>query len=258
MKKSWVIAVVSLVIVSAIAIGVRSRRQSAQIKQVDVVEGPIVEAIYGIGKVEAVRRFQAKAGVPSGIMRLPIREGDSVKTGDVLVAFAEGTAIRAPFPGMITRLNYKVGESVFTGNVIAELIDPTDFDLRVVLDQRAAMRVINGQVARLSFDGLRAEEFLATVRAVYSSESQFTVLLKPKSMPANVLEGMTADVSIEVAKKDKGILVPVASLHEKRVTRVREGKASSIEVQTGLVNNELVEIVSGDLRKGDKVEVKVQ
>jgi macrolide-specific efflux system membrane fusion protein len=258
MKKSWVIAVVSLVIVSVIVFGVRFRRQSAKIKQVDVVEGPIVEAIYGIGKVEAVRRFQAKAGVPSGIMRLPIREGDLVKTGDVLVAFAEGTAIRAPFPGMITRLNYKVGESVFAGNVIAELIDPTDFDLRVVLDQRAAMRVRTGQVARLSFDGLRTEEFLATVRAVYSSESQFTVLLKPKILPKNVLEGMTADVSIEVAKKEKGILVPVASLHEKRIARIRDGKTSSIEVEAGLVNNELVEIVSGDLRKGDKVEVKVK
>jgi multidrug efflux pump subunit AcrA (membrane-fusion protein) len=159
---------------------------------------------------------------------------------------------------MITRLNYKVGESVFAGNVIAELIDPTDFDLRVVLDQRAAMRVKTGQIAKLSFDGLRSKAFLATVRAVYSSESQFTVLLKPQNLPPNVLEGMTADVSIEVAKKENGLLVPVASIHEKRVSRMRSGRTDLIEVQTGLINNEFVEIISGDLRKGDKVEVKVK
>ncbi len=258
MKKSWVFGLVGVLVLIAIGVTVRTKRQSAQIKLIEVVEGPVVEAIYGIGKVEALRRFQVKSGVPSGIMRLPIREGDTVKAGDVLVAFTEGSSIRAPFAGMITRVNYKLGESVFAGNIIAELIDPTNFELRVVLDQRAAMRVKTDQVAMLSFDGLRSEEFFATVRAVYSSESQFTILLSPKSLPTNVLEGMTADVSIEISKKEKGILVPVSSIHEKRVTRVREGQKAQIEIQTGLVNNDLVEVVSGDLRGGDKVEVKVQ
>lgn len=258
MKKSWVIGLISILILSFLALGIQSKRQSAKVKQIEVVEGPVVEAIYGIGKVEAVRRYQAKSGVPSGIMRLPIREGETVKAGDVLVAFTEGSTIRAPFAGMITRLNYKLGESVFAGNVIAELIDPTEFDLRLVLDQRAAMRVKTGLTAKLSFDGLRSESFFATVRAVYSSESQFTVLLRPQSLPSNVLEGMTADVSIEVAKKDKGILIPVAAVHERRVKRIRDGKTANIEVETGLVNNELVEVVSGDLRGGDKVEVKVK
>lgn len=258
MKKSWVVGLVLVLVFSALGLGIRAKRQTANVKQVEVVEGPVVEAIYGIGKVEAIRRYQVKSGVPSGIMRLPIREGETVKAGDVLVAFTEGSTIRAPFSGIITRLNYKIGESVFAGNVIAELIDPTEFDLRLVLDQRAAMRVKMGLTAKLSFDGLRSESFSATVRAVYSSESQFTVLLRPTSLPANVLEGMTADVSIEISKKDKGILIPVAAVHERRVKRIRDSRSDTVEIQTGLVNNELVEVVSGDLRGGDKVEVKVQ
>ena len=73
-----------------------------------VIEGPIVEAVYAIGKIEAVRRFQAKAGVPSGISKLPVREGTSVQRFDPLVHFVEGTIIRAPFSGIVSRVNYKV------------------------------------------------------------------------------------------------------------------------------------------------------
>jgi macrolide-specific efflux system membrane fusion protein len=258
MKKKWILAVVIAAVLIAGFVGIR-RRNAAKSETLEaVVEGPIIEAVYAIGKIEAVRRFQAKAGVPSGISKLPIREGMSVRQFDPLVHFIEGTVIRAPFSGIVSRVNYKVGESVFSGNVVAEVVDPSEYEVRVVLDQRAAMRVKRGQIGKMSFDGLRDKSFEAEVRAVYSSESQFTVLLVPKSLPAEVLEGMTADISIEVNRKTSGKTVPVAALQGGSVIRVRAGKREPVAIKAGIVNADRVEVLSGDIASDDQVVVKAK
>lgn len=258
MKTKWPWILFIAVVIGAGIWAVRQRNAAKMEILSPIIEGPIIEAVYAIGKVEAVRRFQAKAGVPSGISKLPVREGTSVRRYDPLVHFVEGTIIRAPFSGTVSRVNYKEGESVFSGNVVVEVIDPSEYEVRVVLDQRAAMRVKRGQIGKMSFDGLREKEFDAEVRAVYSSDAQFTVLLVPKSLPTEVLEGMTADISIEISRKDLGTTVPVASLQNGAVIRVRGGKRESVLVQTGVVSGDRVEIISGDLSKDDQVVVKAK
>lgn len=258
MKKTWLWVLVIAAVAGAGFWAVRLRNAAKSETLEAIIEGPIIEAVYAIGKVEALRRYQAKAGVPSGISKLPVREGMSVRQFDPLVHFVEGTVIRAPFAGTVSRVNYKVGESVFSGNVVVEVIDPSEYEVRVVLDQRAAMRVKRGQIGKMSFDGLREKQFESEVRAVYSSDSQFTVLLVPKSLPAEVLEGMTADISIEVSRKPKGITVPVAALQGGSVIRVRGSKRESVAIQAGIVNADRIEIISGDLKIDDQVVVKAK
>lgn len=258
MKKQWIWIVILAIVGISIFFIVRNQKASKSEVVESVKKGPIVEAIYAIGKIEAVRKFQAKAGVPSGISKLPVHEGMRVQQNDPLVYFAGGPIIRAPFSGVVSRVNYKVGESVFLGNIVVEIIDPSEFEVRVVLDQRAALRVRTGQIGKMSFDGLREKEFEAEVRAVYSSDSQFTVLLVPKELPKEILEGMTADISIEVNRKPEGITVPLAAVQGGLVTRVRDGKRLSVPVKTGVLNADRVEIVSGDLNVTDQVVVKAK
>lgn len=259
MKIGFRYFVFSLIVLALVGIGLGVRRQQIASNRIEpVVEAPIVEAIYGIGKVEAVRRFHAKAGVPSGIGSIPVKEGEAVRKHDLLVDFVGAPAVRAPFNGIVTQINYDVGESVFAGNVVVEMIDPSEFDVRVVLDQRAALKVKRGQTAKLSFEGLRDQQISAQVRAVYSSDAQFNVLLAPQGLPETILEGMTADVSIEVARKPAGLLIPVSSVVEGKVTRVRDSKKSTVAVKLGLVNGEKVEVINGELAAGDSVLVKVK
>lgn len=258
MKKRWVWILVTVAIVIGVGIFLRARSLAGKERLEAVTKGPAVEAIYAIGKVEATRTFQAKAGVASGIERIPVREGMVVKKGDLIVAFSEGNTVRAPFDGIVTRVEYKVGESVFAGNLIAEVIDPSEYELRVVLDQRAAVKVRRGQKAKLSFDGLRDQELFAEVRTIYTSSSQFTVTLDTKGLPKEILPGMSADVSIEVAVKPEVVLIPAASLQAGKVERVRAGRRQMLEIKTGLVNADKVEVVEGDIIAGDQVVVRLK
>lgn len=230
-------------------------RQKSTERLESVTRGPVIEAIYAIGTVESTQTFQAKAGVPSGILRLPVQEGRAVRRGDALVFLTEGSTIRSLFDGIVTRVAYKVGESVFAGNVIVEVVDPIALEVRVVLDQRAALRVRRGQNARLSFDGLREKEFTGVVRTVYSNAGQFTVILDLKKLPLEVLPGMTADVSIEISRKTESTLIPLAAIRDGKVIRVREGRRESVDVKTGLINQDSAEVILGDLKPDDLVAI---
>lgn len=250
--------ILSVSIVGIIAVGgaaVWMRRQNKSEQLFAVKRGPVIEAIYAIGTVESTQTFQAKAGVPSSILRLPVQEGRAIRRGETLVSLTEGSSIRSLFDGIVTKVNYKVGESVFSGNVIVEVVDPSKFEIRIVLDQRAALRVKRGQLARLSFDGLRQKEFTGEVRTIYSSGTQFTVIVDTKSLPPEILPGMTADISIEVSRKPEASLIPLAAVRNGKVVRLRGGRRSPVEVKVGLINQELVEITAGDLVDGDQVAV---
>jgi membrane fusion protein, macrolide-specific efflux system len=233
------------------------RNQKTSERLVDVKRGPVIEAVYAIGTVESTQTFQAKVGVSSSIIQLPVQEGRAIRKGETLVVLGEGSAIRSRFDGIVTKVNYKVGESVFSGNVIVEVVDPSKFEIRILLDQRAALRVKRGQVARLSFDGLREKEFAGEVRTIYSTGAQFAVIVDTEKLPPEVLPGMTADISIEISRKPVASLIPLAAIRDGKVTRRRAGKRSQISVKTGLLNQDLVEIVEGDLVEGDQVAVNL-
>lgn len=257
-RKKWFLVLLAVVVVLGLGFFLRARGQSKKERLDPVVKGPAIEAIYAIGKVEAVRTFQAKAGVPTGIVSLPAREGALVKRGDVIAVFSEGNVVKAPFDGVVTSVNFKVGESVFAGNLIAEVIDPSEYQMRVVLDQRAAVKVKHGQIAKMSFDGLRNQEFSGLVRSVYSSGAQFTVMVDTKSLPREILPGMTADLSIEVSRKDVALLIPAAALQAGQVERVRDGSRKLVQLKTGVTNGDKVEVLEGDLVEGDQVVVKLK
>lgn len=246
------IALAGLVVL--IAVFVLWRHRSREGKTVAIHRGLAVEAVFGIGTVTAVREFEVKSGVSSGIIDRYVEEGDEVKRGDPLLRLSEGGLVRAPFVGTVSSVAYNPGESVFQGDVIMSLVDRSNMYLLVTLDQRAAVRVRPGLEARINFDGLRETTFMGRVRSVFSNRGRFmTHLDVPDGFPPRILPGMTADVGIVINRKENALLIPAAALVDGKVTYDRNGRRAETPVTTGIVDSGMVEIVGGGLRDGDKV-----
>lgn len=217
-------------------------------------KGTLIESVYGIGTVTATKSFQLKPGVTDTIRRLFVKEGDAVKRGEPLVHFDGGARMTAPFDGTVTRLPVKTGETVFSQSVILDLVDLLDRYLIVSLEQRSALKVRRGQNARLSFDGFREQSFEGSVESVYSSGDNFLVRIDAPRLPPQILPGMTADVAIGIAEHPGALLAPVSAIQAGRAIRKRgEGRADAVPVQTGVVDGAMAQILSGDLREGDRL-----
>lgn len=220
-------------------------------------KGPIMESVYGIGTVTADKSFQLKPGVTTTVERLFVKEGDQVKRGQKLVDL-DSARFSAPFDGTVTALPVKEGETVFAQSIVLVVVDLTHRYLVVSLEQRAALKVKQGQASRLSFEELRDESFEGLVESVYSNQSNFYVRISAPHLPPQILPGMTADVAISIAEKPDALLVPVAAI-EKGVVLVHRGRSrQEVAIKTGVIDGETAEVVSGDLHEGDRLEIRRQ
>ena len=210
--------------------------------------------VYGIGIVTANKRFQFKPGMTSTVEQLFVKEGDTVNQGDPIIALG-ATVFKAPFAGSITQLPAKIGENVFPQSILYSLVDLQDRYLLVSLEQRAALKVKQGQEARISFDSLRDKTFTGTVEALYSQDNSFFVRIRSDDLSQEILPGMTADVAIAILTKENALVIPVAAIESGKV-KVRKGESSqtqAVTVTLGIADGAFAEVIAGDLKEGDQL-----
>jgi multidrug efflux pump subunit AcrA (membrane-fusion protein) len=217
--------------------------------------GSIVEAVYALGTVKPEQVYSLKFGIAASIRDLYIDEGQSVGKGDPLLSNDSGIIFRAPFSGTITNLTLSKNEIAMPGSPILELIDMKNAYIQVSLDQESALRIKAKQIVQLSFESIRGHVYHGEVERIYPSHGQFLVRIKSPKLPEGILPEMTADVAIEVSKKDNVILVPLVAADKGKVLRVRNGKKEKIEIRLGAINSEFGELIDGDLRENDEVFV---
>ena len=215
--------------------------------------GPIVEAVYGIGTVTSRHTFTLKIGVTDTLGRLFVQEGDRVKKGAALVAFSDGRTSRAPFDGIVTSLPYKEGETVFPQLPVLVLTDMKNPYVVLTLEQSAAVRVRVGQEALLSFENLRSQRLNGKVTSLYPKEGQFYVNIEVPSIPPELLVGMTGDVAVQVASREKVLQVPLSTVDKGKVTVIRNGVAKSVPVKLGAADGLWGEVAEGDIKLDDKL-----
>jgi macrolide-specific efflux system membrane fusion protein len=247
------LAVAALVVIAALSLRSTFRRSG---ELIEARQGDLVEAVYGLGTVTPRRSFQVKLGVTSRIRRLPVTEGQKVEKGSTLVEFDDGGAFRAPFSGTVTALPFKEGENVYPQVPILTLMDLGDRYVAVSLEQEGALRIRVGQQARLSFDSLRGRSFDGKVTALFPSDGQFLVHIEvPAGLPPEILPGMTCDTAIEVARRTGVLLVPAAAVQGGRIRVERGGRMRRETVSLGAVDGRWAEVLSGEIKAGDKVEI---
>jgi macrolide-specific efflux system membrane fusion protein len=224
-----------------------------------VERGPIVESVYGIGTVMALHSYQIKSGVTSTIDEIYIKEGAAVRKGERLIKI-DDVLYRAPFDGTVTSLPFQAGENIFANTSVLTIVDLRERYVVVSLEQQGALRVKRGLVAHLSFDSQRDKGYAGVVESVYSNETGFLARIEVAGLPDNVLPGMTCDVAIAIESHERSLLVPVAGLEEGKFLWVKRerGLAERVEAKVGIVDKAAAEIVSGNVREGDRILIRKQ
>lgn len=67
---------------------------------------------------------------------------------------------------------------------------------------------------------------------------------------------MTADVAIEIGRKEKALLIPLLGVTDGRVKIIRDGKRKTIKLKVGGVDGNWAEVLEGDLKVSDQVIIR--
>lgn len=254
MKKTYALGLVGLVVLATL--GYFFFRSQSSWLEVSPTEGPIVEAVYGLGTVKAKETFNLKIGVTSSVSQVFAAEGDFVKINQPLLQLEDLGVYKAPFTGTVTGMHFKKGENVFPQATILSLVNLVDLYVEVSLEQQGALRVQRGQIAFLSFESLRGQRIQGQVLSVFPSQGQFLVHISVKEMPDHILPGMTADVAVEVGRKEKGILIPLSAVHSGQILLKSGARKLKTNVKIGIVDGERAEVLEPNLKLSDVLYVK--
>jgi RND family efflux transporter MFP subunit len=179
--------------------------------------------------------------------------------------------IYAPFDGAISRKFVEIGQWVDTNTALFELTEINPLRVEVPVPQYYFAQIREGTPVRIQFDALPDYSVLAsvTVKVHKAQEAGRTFPIKIDITNDKLLiaPGMSARVHFQVgdANSEQVIQLPADTIIRKPdgsevvwIINEQDGrsKVSPVLVKTGQLFKENLEIVSGDLKLGDRVVIK--
>ncbi len=149
----------------------------------------------------------------------------------------ERTVIRAPVDGIVVKRSIEPGQTVAASLQAPELFviakSLTDMQVETSIDEADVGRVQLGQKAGFTVDAFAGRNFEGEVKqvrkaaTVVSNVVTYTVVISAANPDLTLLPGMTANVRIVTAQKDKALKVPNAALRYRPAGAGDEKKAAT-------------------------------
>ncbi|MBQ7821976.1 MAG: HlyD family efflux transporter periplasmic adaptor subunit [Clostridia bacterium] len=184
--------------------------------------------------------------------------------------------IEAPITGTVIEKYSKVGDTLGSSSqgqsTLAIIYDLSYLKFDMALDELDISKVAVGQKVMISCDALEMNGIEGEITKVsvvgttsYNSTS-YPVTVKIYDPPQDLLAGMNVDAELILEEAVDVLTIPTAAVQRGNVVYVKDDGTKtpedtapegymSIKVETGLSNDNYIEIVSGDLEEGDTVYV---
>lgn len=184
----------------------------------------------------------------------------------ILKQIADAT-LKAPVEGVVTKVNFEVGEVITMSELattsIVSLISANNFEIEADVSELDINKIKINDPTDVSIDAIsETEVFRGKVVQVDPAEIlkdsdiyyRIKVILDDKTI--SLKSGMTADISIVTNVKSGVIIIPERAIikegGKKNVRLLVGDQINTVEVETGLKGDEMIEIISG-VKAGDKV-----
>ncbi|MCL5035832.1 MAG: efflux RND transporter periplasmic adaptor subunit [Chloroflexi bacterium] len=248
----------------------------------NAAEALLEEGSAGVAKAQASIR-SAQALVESANAQL-----DQVQAAYRLAQTKlQYTNIIAPVDGIVILRNVDVGQTVaasFQTPVLFDIAqDLTMMQVEGDIDEADVGKISEGMTANFTVDAFPGVKFTGTITQVRNAPITiqnvvtYTAIIKVKNTGSRLKPGMTANIEIIVNKKDDVLRAPNSARRfipkpeeladDKDINLIKEGKVPKdilwkpagrnkvkpVDVKFGITDGSSTEIVSGDVKDGDKI-----
>jgi HlyD family secretion protein len=196
------------------------------------------------------------------------------------------TVITSPIDGIVIARNVDVGQTVAASLQAPTLFviaaDLRQMQLKANVDEADLGQVASGQPVRFTVDAYPNETFRGTVEQVRlnpvieQNVVTYAAIISAPNEQLKLKPGMTANISIEIARRDAVLRVPSAALRFKpsdevlaalgdgsvrpkgtAVWTLMDGRLTPVVVSTGVTDGTYTEVAGGALEEGMRVATRV-
>ena len=213
-------------------------------------------------KSEREKKLNERGGISDEQYEETIRDlQTTVAEIDLINTQIDKKKIKAPFSGTIGLRYISEGSYITPSDVIAGLVDASTIKIDFTLPEKYMSKIKTGTDIQFSIDGT-AEDFKGEVYAIEPKidVATRTISLRAKASNINgkILPGAFANITIILNRIENALCIPteaiIPEMNTKRVFLSKDGKAESVEVETGLRLPEKIQITEG-LSEGDSVVI---
>ncbi len=177
---------------------------------------------------------------------------------DLTQAQIAKTEIRSPFNGVIGLKNVSEGNNVSPADIIASVqqLNPVKIDFSVPEKYTAVVHLNDTVLVTILGTG---KTYVGKVYAIDPKIDAATRSLKIRAICENnkreIFPGSYAQVTL-ILKSENSVIIPtmavIPDLHGQKTFVVRDGKAVSVQIETGIRNDTTIEVLKG-LKVGDTI-----
>jgi len=180
----------------------------------------------------------------------------------------ERAEIQAKIGGAITYLELRPGEQVRSGERVATIVDPSELFCTIRVPQRRVAQLRVGQRLEIEAETHPESVFSGTVEAIIPvvdpREGTIEARVAVTDPHERLRPGAFLSARLVLAERPLALLVPKRSRlfdgNRSFVFVVRQGKANRIEIDTGLLTTDDIEVLpsTDGLEAGDQVVIRGQ
>lgn len=292
MKNKNIIISLALVLVAALGIGFyffKSSDSEVALVEMPVTRGDLVLSVQASATVSPQNRLEIKPPIAGRIDEVLIKEGQEVKKGTILAWISSteraalldsvrtqgaaeikkwenlyrATPVMAPIDGTIILRSVEAGQSFTNADSIFTMADR--LTVKAQVDETDIAQIKVGQKTKITLDAYSRNPFQGEVvhvaydATVLNNVTTYEVDILPDEVPDYMRSGMTANVDVEIQRKENIILLPITSLvttQEGSEVRLKSSKGYSlVKVETGQDDGKMIEIVAG-LNENDVILIE--
>ena len=160
-------------------------------------------------------------------------------------------------PGKVYQIFKKQGDLVRRGEQVAQLGNPDSIVINLDVDEGTIAKVKLGQEALIELNSQKNKAWHATISKIYphfnDASQSYKVEARFTEPVSGLIGGTQLQANIVTSKKDNTLLIPhICIVGDNMVIRKQGDKIDTIKVETGIVSDDWVEILSG-ITANDKI-----
>lgn len=225
--KKWIISIIVIILIGSGATWYVKKGKADQANPTTIIptatvkKGNIQSKVSGSGSLLPTIDEDIKPDASHTVYDIYVSVGDKVKKGQAILIYNNGTKLYAPASGTITAINVYNNSRVSAGQAVAHIINYSDLNTTVQVDELDVPSVKIGQPVNIVVNAFPDKTYTGKVTdiakegSVSNGVSTFDVtvhLTSSKGLKA----GMTTTADIITDQKNNVLYVPVEAVHKMR------------------------------------------
>lgn len=258
-----VISSITFYIGKQVGLNVDTSSTTTTIEEKTVGIQTIKKTLTSSGEIQTSNTEKLELSTTKYFETMCVEDDDTVKTGENILKYTDGTYLTAPYDLVISSHSVPETKNKATSSNYIEVKDLDNLLITLSINENEISNISLDQEVEITLTADISKTYTGTITKIDSagtysaSGTTFSVEVSLQN-DGNIKLGMSVSCTINIKELTDVLAVPIDSVQingdRKYVIVVENGETKEVDIETGLSNDEYVQVTSG-LNGGETIQV---